>query len=58
MLASRLGAKAVDLLLKNESGKVIGIKNNRITALDIETALNAKREINEQMFNVSLELSI
>lgn len=58
VLASRLGAKAVDLLLKNESGKVIGIKNNRITALDIETALNAKREINEQMFNVSLELSI
>lgn len=58
VLASRLGAKAVDLLLNNETGKIIGIKNNVITALDFDTALNSKRELNNQMFNVSLELSI
>lgn len=58
VLASRLGAKAVDLLLKGETGKVVGIKNNEITALDFESAFHTKRKLNEQMFRVSLELSI
>lgn len=58
VLASRLGARAVDLLLKGETGKVVGIKNNEITALDFEVAFHRKRELNEQMFRVALELSI
>lgn len=42
ILAARLGAAAVNLLIKGESGKAVGIVSGRINVVDIEVALQKK----------------
>ncbi len=58
LLASRLGGKAVDLLLQNKSGRVLGIKCNKIIDKEVSEALSMKKEINKEMFNLAKILSI
>lgn len=58
VLASRLGAKAVDLLLQGVSGQVVGLRNNIMTAQDFDTALSCNRILHGEMYDLSLELSI
>lgn len=58
VLASRLGAKAVDLLIAGEDGKIVGLKNNELLAQDISDVLSRNHEINEEMYGLSKELSI
>lgn len=58
VLASRLGAEAVNLLLAGESGIMVGIRNNRIVADDLSHVLSTKHIIEEKMFDLSKELSI
>lgn len=58
VLASRLGAKAVDLLIHGESSKIVGLTDNQLTAHDMERILATKSNINEDMFQLSKELSI
>ena len=57
-LASRLGAKAVDMLLAGEKGKMVGIKNNQLISLEILEALSESRVANEEMYQLVKELSI
>lgn len=58
VLASRLGAKAVELLLAGESGKMVGIQSNNIVSHDIDDALAQKHMIDQSMYKLSKELSI
>ncbi|MFD1038105.1 6-phosphofructokinase [Virgibacillus byunsanensis] len=58
VLASRLGAKAVDLLLEGRAGKMVGIKNNKIVDKNIMDVLIEAHTINEDMYKLSKELSI
>lgn len=58
VLASRLGAKAVDLLLEGEKGRMVGIKNNVIVDHDITMILNSKHTIDQEMYKLSKQLSI
>ncbi|GAA0426112.1 MAG: 6-phosphofructokinase [Bacillota bacterium] len=58
VLASRLGAKAVDLLLQGKAGRMVGIKNNSLVDHDIITTLNEEHTINDEMYKLSQELSI
>ncbi|MFD1415398.1 6-phosphofructokinase [Oceanobacillus jeddahense] len=58
VLASRLGAAAVELLLNNKSGRMVGIRNNQIVDNDIEDILKLKHHIDNEMFQLSKELSI
>ena len=58
VLASRLGAEAVDLLLKKESGKMVGIKNNQIISLDIDQALMQKHSLDLSLYNLASILAI
>lgn len=58
VLASRLGAEAVNILLTGESGIMVGIRNNRIVADDLSQVLSTKHIIEEKMFDLSKELSI
>ena len=44
ILAARLGARAVDILIKDEGNKIVGIKNNEVVAYDIDEALAMKHE--------------
>ncbi|MBP1947768.1 6-phosphofructokinase [Virgibacillus litoralis] len=58
VLASRLGAMAVDLLLSGKGGRMVGIQNNQIVDHDILGVLSEKHKINHDMYQLSKELSI
>ncbi|MEQ6377785.1 6-phosphofructokinase [Bacillaceae bacterium S4-13-58] len=58
VLASRLGAKAVDLILEGKAGRMVGIQNNELVDHDIIEALNQKHRIDLDMYKLSTELSI
>jgi 6-phosphofructokinase 1 len=57
-LASRLGAKAVDLLLEGKGGRMVGIQQNKIVDHDILEMLSKKREPELSLYKLSKELSI
>ncbi|WP_062047789.1 6-phosphofructokinase [Bacillus sp. JCM 19034] len=58
VLASRLGAKAVDHLLEGKAGITVGIENNKLVYYDINEALSRKHTIDLDMYTLSKELSI
>lgn len=49
ILATRLGAEAVDLLLRNESGKAVGVLGDKINVVPFEAALE-KKELKVENF--------
>lgn len=58
VLASRLGAKAVELLLEERKGRMVGIKNNQLHELPLNEALKQNHTVDEEMYKLSQELSI
>ncbi|MGP4078268.1 6-phosphofructokinase [Pseudalkalibacillus sp. R45] len=58
VLASRLGAKAVQMLIDGEAGKAVGIQKNKIVAHDINDVLSQSHKIDNEMYQLSQELSI
>ncbi|MDG5786981.1 6-phosphofructokinase [Evansella sp. AB-P1] len=58
VLASRLGAYAVEILLDGKAGKMVGIEKNVLVSHDIDDALSRKHQIDQTMFKLSKELSI
>ncbi|UOY94283.1 6-phosphofructokinase [Ectobacillus sp. JY-23] len=58
VLASRLGARAVELLMEGKGGRCVGIQNNKIVDHDIIEALAQKHTIEMDMYQLSKELSI
>jgi len=59
VLASRLGAKAVELLMERKGGRAVGIVNNQLVDYDIIEALeNKKHQIDTGILSLSKELSI
>ena len=57
LLASRMGAKAVELLSEGKSSRVVGIKENRIFDMDIHEALAMKRVFHKELLQLSDILS-
>ncbi|SFD22209.1 6-phosphofructokinase [Clostridium uliginosum] len=57
VLASRLGAKAVEVLLSGETSKVIGIRDNKIIDQDIDEALAMESKFDEDLYRVAEILS-
>lgn len=58
VLASRLGAYAIDLLLAKESGKVVGLKNNTPVSYIFDDVFSQTSQIDEGMYELSGRLSI
>lgn len=58
ILASRLGAAAVELLLKGETGKMVGVVHDEINVLDLETAITSKKDINDKIYQLANILSL
>ena len=52
MLASRMGEKAVDLLMQGIGGHCVGIINNEITSLPIEEALELPRKSRKALYRL------
>lgn len=58
VLASRMGYRAVELLLSGKSNRVVTIQNDRITDFDIEQALGMKKPFDLDLYRVAHEISI
>ncbi|GAB7388641.1 6-phosphofructokinase [Bacillaceae bacterium] len=58
MLASRMGAHAVDLLLRGEKGKMVGLQNNKLVAVPFAEALNKKHQPDLSIYELAKSLSI
>lgn len=54
--ASIMGAKAVELLVKGKSNRVVAYKNGDYVDFDIQEALNMKKDISEEQFQISKAL--
>ena len=52
VLASRMGEKAVDLLMQGIGGQCISIRNNEIISVPIEEALNMPRDSRKKLHNL------
>jgi 6-phosphofructokinase 1 len=58
ILASRMGAYAVDLLRQGQSSQVIGLQGKKLVAIDIDEALAMKRSIDMSVYELAAILSI
>jgi 6-phosphofructokinase 1 len=58
VLASRLGAHAVELLLAGEKGKMVGMKSGNVHATPISEALAQKHALDLSLYQLAKELSI
>ncbi|GFP74045.1 6-phosphofructokinase [Clostridium fungisolvens] len=57
VLASRMGARAVELLLEGKTCRVVGIKNNQIMDMDIDEALAMERKFDNELYDIASALS-
>lgn len=58
IVASKMGIKAIDLLKEGKTGRALGIKCNQIIDIDINEALEIKKEFDTEMYNTAKILSI
>lgn len=58
VLASRLGARAVELLMEGKGGRAVGIQNDTIIDMAIADILDAPRTFQKELYRLSKELSI
>jgi 6-phosphofructokinase 1 len=57
LLASRLGAAAVEHLLKGGTSKMVGLMGNKIEATDLEVVLSEQKTISQDLYNLALMLA-
>jgi 6-phosphofructokinase 1 len=57
ILASRMGEKAVDLLMEGKTSSAVGIRGGEIFDVDIEEALSMPRIFDEKIYNMMRILS-
>ncbi len=53
VLASRLGVKAVELLLDGKTNLMVGLKDNKVISTDIKEAVSGGHSINYELLRVS-----
>ena len=58
VLASRFGARAVELLLEGKSNRVVAEQLGKILDFDIEEALAMTKTLDMDLYNMALEISI
>ena len=58
VLASRMGVKAVELLIDGETNKMVGVQNNEIVAVALENAVKEHHKISAEMLRISDIMSV
>ncbi|PRX35541.1 6-phosphofructokinase [Orenia metallireducens] len=53
VLASKLGAEAVNQLVKGENAKMVGIKNNKVEVTDLKVVNNSDKEFNDKDYKLN-----
>ena len=57
VIASRLGARCVELLLEGKSNRIVCLRDNNIVDIDIEEGLEMKKELPRDMMELAKKLS-
>ncbi|AWK50093.1 6-phosphofructokinase [Clostridium beijerinckii] len=57
VLASRMGAKAIEVLIEGKTSRVIGIKDNKIIDQDIDEALDIESKFDQELYDIAKVLS-
>jgi 6-phosphofructokinase 1 len=57
-LASRLGSRAVELLIEGKGGRAVGIEQNKIVDYDIIEALGRKHTLDMNLARLAKKLFI
>lgn len=58
VVASEMGHRAVELLSKGMSNRVVAMQHSEIVDFDITEALNMKKEFNHELYDIALKISI
>ena len=58
MLAAQFAVRAVDLLMDDKGGKVVGIRDNKIVDDDIDAALAMPRKFNKELYQTATILGL
>ena len=58
ILASRFGARAVELLIEGKSSRVVGVHENKIIDLDIDDALAKEKVFDSELYHLAEVLSL
>lgn len=58
VLASRLGVRAVELLLEGKTNLMVGLVNDKVATTDLEKAVKGKHMVNKELIRVSDIMSI
>lgn len=58
LIGSRMGARAVQLLIESNPGRVIGVRGNEIFDMDMEEALSIEKKFDETTYELTKILSI
>ena len=58
VMATRMGAKAVDLIDEGKSNRVVVVKNSEITDVDINEGLEMKKHVSKELYDLVRTLSI
>jgi len=56
ILASRLGARAVELLAEGKSSRVVGIRDNKLIDMEIGEALSMKKDFPRELYELAIKL--
>jgi len=58
VLASRMGVKAVELLIDGKSNLMVGIQNNKMVAIELENAVKEHHKMNKEILRISDIMSV
>ena len=58
IIASKMGARSVELLLEGKSSRVVGLKGNKIIDIEIDEALSTEKKFDKEVYELTKILSI
>lgn len=58
IIASKMGYRAVELLLEGKTVRAVGIKENKVIDIDIDEALSTEKHFDKDMYDIAKILSI
>ena len=56
VIATKMGIRAVELLMEGCGGRVVGIHNNKIVDYDIDEALAMKMKFDKKLYETHLNM--
>lgn len=58
VMASQMGAKAVEILKNGDTNKIVGYKDSKLVSIDIDEALEMKKTISDEKVELCKILSL